>query len=211
MKLLVFGASGGTGRHVISQALAAGLNVAAFVRRTGSLAPQRGLQIIEGNVGDAVAVSNALANRDVVISALGVGTPLKTDPIVRAGIDHIVRAMEVNAGRRLIYLSFIGVTASRTAAGPLIRYVARFPLRHEIADHEQKEGRIQSSTIQWTIVRAPKLTDGPKSGAYRVGEAITAGSLFPRLSRADVADFLVKEALEARFPQTAVRLLPAAT
>ena len=60
----------------------------------------------------------------------------------------------------------------------------------------------------WTIVRAPKLTDGAKPGAYRAGDLISATSFFPRLSRADVAEFLVSEALEPRFPRVAVRLLP---
>jgi putative NADH-flavin reductase len=211
VNLLVFGASGGTGRHIVTQALARGVDVTAFVRRGNSLALQRGLEIVEGDVGNAAAVATAIAARDVVISALGVGTPLKADPVVRAGVDHIVQAMEAGPTRRLIYLSFIGVTASRTAAGPLIRYVARFPLRHEIADHEQKERRIQTSALQWTIVRAPKLTDGPQTGSYCVGEAIVATSFFPRLSRADVAEFLVNEALEPRFTQATVRLLPAAT
>jgi putative NADH-flavin reductase len=208
MKLLVFGASGGTGRHIVAQALARGIEVAAFVRRGNSLEQQPGLEIIEGNVADGAAVATAIAHRDVVISALGVSKPLKPDPAVRAGVDHIVRAMEAGATRRLIYLSFIGVAASRKSAGPLLRYVARFPLRHEIADHEQKEARIQASALQWTIVRAPKLTDGPLTGAYRVGEAIAATNFFPRLSRADVAAFMVKEAVTPHFTQAAVLLLP---
>ena len=211
MNILVFGASGGTGRLVVSDALARGISVAAFVRRQNSLPAQPGLEIIQGDVGDAAAVSSAIAAREVVISTLGVSAPLKPDPVVCAGVDHIVRAIEQCRSCRLIYLSFIGVTGSRSAAGPLIRFVARFPLRHEIADHEQKERRIQGSTIPWTIVRAPKLTDGAKTGAYRAGDLISATSFFPRLSRADVAEFLVSEALEPRFPRVAVRLLPAAT
>jgi putative NADH-flavin reductase len=211
MKLLVFGASGGTGRQIVSQAVARGIHVTAFVRKPDRLAPQRGLEIIKGDVGDATAVVTAIAPHHVVISALGVSTPLKADPVVCTGIDHIVRAMEVDPTRRFIYLSFIGVTDSRHAAGPLLRYIARFPLRHEIADHERKEARIQTSALQWTIVRAPKLTDGARSGTYRAGEAITATSILPRLSRADVAEFLIGEAVTPRFPRMVVRLLPAAS
>lgn len=191
--------------------LARGMDVAAFVRRADSLPPARGLEIIVGDVGDAAAVAIAISRRDVVISALGVSTPLKADPVVRAGIEHIVRALEGGPTRRFIYLSFIGVTESRSAAGPLLRYVARFPLRHEIADHELKERRIQTSALQWTIVRAPKLTNGAGTGAYRVGDAITATSFFPRLPRADVAECLIGEALVPRFPRMVVRLLPEAS
>ena len=209
MNLLVFGASGGTGRLVVAQALARGHKVAAFVRRGDSLAAQRDLEILQGDVGDAATVAAAIIGRDVVISALGVSKPLQPDPVVRAGVGHIVDAMESSGVRRLIYLSFIGVTASRATAGPLIRYVARFPLRHEIADHEQKEGRIQASRLDWTIVRAPKFTDGPPTGAFRVGEGIRAISVFPRLARADVATCILDEAEVPRFSRTSVSLLPA--
>jgi putative NADH-flavin reductase len=181
------------------------------VRRADRLVPQAGLEIIEGDVGDAAAVAAAVAPHYAVISALGVSTPLKADPVVCAGIDHIVRAMEAAPTRRFIYLSFIGVTDGRHAAGPLLRYVARFPLRHEIADHERKEQRIRTSALEWTIVRAPKLTDGARAGTYRSGEGIAATSFLPRLSRADVAEFLITEALTPRFPQMVVRLLPAAS
>jgi putative NADH-flavin reductase len=209
MQLLVFGASGGTGRNVVRQALDRDIGVTVFVRKAGSFAAERGLEIIEGDVGDATAVAAAVAPHSLVISTLGVSTPLKADPVVCAGIDHIVRAMLVGGPRRLIYLSFIGVPDSRHAAGPLLRYVAQFPLRHEIADHELKERRIATSALQWTIVRAPKLTDGVRTGTYRAGESITAPSFFPRLSRADVAEFIVNEAVTPRFSQRVVRLLPA--
>jgi uncharacterized protein YbjT (DUF2867 family) len=109
-----------------------------------------------------------------------------------------------------VYLSFIGVSAGRSAAGPLIRYVARFPLRHEIADHEVKEQRIQASSLDWTIVRAPKLTDGPQTGKYLAGVGLRTSSFFPRLSRADVAAFLLTEALSPTYTRAAVHLHPAA-
>jgi len=209
VEILVFGASGGTGRLIVTQALARGHRVAAFVRRDDSLAAQRDLEIVRGDVGDAVAVAAAIKGREIVISALGVAKPLQPDPVVRAGVGHIVAAMESSGVRRLIYLSFIGVSASRATAGPLIRYVARFPLRHEIADHEQKEERIRASSLEWTIVRAPKFTDGPPTGAFRVGEGIRATSFFPRLSRADVAACILDETQAPRFARTAVSLLPA--
>jgi putative NADH-flavin reductase len=185
--------------------------VTAFVRHPERLAPRPALRILQGDVGDAAAVAAAIAGHDVVVSTLGVSTPLKSDPVVRAGIDHIVRAMEAGASRRLLYLSFIGVATSRPAAGPLLRYVARFPLRQEIADHEFNELRIQASSLEWTIVRAPKLTDGPLTGRYRAGETLTAATFLPRLARADVAAFLVAEARDPRFPRAVVRLFPTAT
>ena len=128
MRITILGASGGTGRELVKQALAGGHEVTAFVRTPAKLTiTHPALLVLQGNVGDASAVSNAVAGRDAVLSCLGVGTPLKHDPVVIAGIRHLVSAMSaMPASRRLIYQSFIGVRDSRAAAGWLIRNVARF-------------------------------------------------------------------------------------
>ena len=173
MKLLIFGASGHTGRELVRQALERGHSVTAFVRQPSKLAsPHPHLRIIQGDVGDATAVRAALPNQDAVVSALGVGTPLKHDLTVIDGVRHIVQAMEADGPRRFLYLSFIGVTESRAAVGVVLRYIAPIPLREEIADHEAKEKLVRSSTLDWTIVRPPKLTNGPRTGKYRSGENV---------------------------------------
>jgi putative NADH-flavin reductase len=206
MRVIVFGASRGTGRQVVARALAQGLEVTAFARTASSLDGQA--HVVQGNVGDARAVDAAIAGHDAVISTLGVGKPLTADPVVVQGVTHIVEAMKRRGVRRLIYQSFIGVPESRAAAGWLIANVARHPLRHEITDHEQKEAVVRGSDLDWTIVRPPKLTDGSATGRYRAGEDLEAGVFFPRLSRADVADFIVRELLDATFVQRVARVLP---
>ncbi len=209
MKVLVFGASGRTGHHIVTQALARKLLVTAFVRKTEKLTiTNNALHVVQGDVTDYNGVAATVIGHDAVISALGVSTPLKHDPAVITGIQHIVRAMQVAGVPRLLYLSFIGLPASRAAAGPVLRYIAPIPLRHEIADHEAKEHIIATSPLDWTIVRAPNLTNGPLTGTYRGGETITANTLLPRLSRADVADFMLRELLDAQFVCKEVRVLP---
>jgi len=153
-------------------------------------------------------VSASVMGHDAVISALGVGTPLKHDPAVITGIQHIVRAMHKAGVQRLIYLSFIGLPTSRVAAGPVLRYVAPIPLQHEIADHVAKEQIICTSPLDWTIVRAPNLTNGPLTSSYRSGETIMANTLLPRLSRADVADFMLGQLGDTQFVRKVVRVLP---
>jgi len=194
MKLLIFGASGHTGRELVRQALERGHSVTAFVRQPSKLAsPHPHLRIIQGDVGDATAVRAALPNQDAVVSALGVGTPLKHDLTVIDGVRHIVQAMEAEGPRRLLYLSFIGVPESRGSVGVVLRYIAPIPLREEIADHEAKETLVRSSTLDWTIVRPPKLTNGPRTGKYRSGENVRTWIPLPTLSRADLADFMLRE------------------
>jgi putative NADH-flavin reductase len=209
VRILVLGASGATGREVVRQALAEQWNVTAFVRDPARLAVSGPtLHVVRGDVGDYAAVAAAVGGHDGVISTLGVSRPLHSDPIVVAGIQNALRAMEEHSVSRLVYLSFIGVHESRPAAGFVIRQVAKYPLRHEIADHETKEALIRASGCDWTIVRAPKLTNGQPTDRYRHGEDIVARSLFPVLSRADVAAFLLRQVRENSYVRRAPRLLP---
>jgi putative NADH-flavin reductase len=209
MRVLILGASGATGHELVRQALARELEVTAFVRDPARLmvsAPA--LRVIQGDIGDSARVSEAVRGHDAVVSALGVGTPLKPDPVVVEGIRHTLAVMKEHGVRRLVYLSFIGVSESRADAGLLVRYVARHPLRHEIADHEIKEGLIRASDTDWTIVRAPKLTNGRPAAGYRDGESIAARSIFPTLSRADVAAFMLRQLADRTYVGKAPRILP---
>jgi putative NADH-flavin reductase len=208
-RILILGASGGTGRALVRQALDANLGVTAFVRDPARLPVHHAaLRVVRGDIGDASAVAAAIQGHDAVVSALGSTKPLSGDPVVIDGIRHTLHAMQKQGVRRLVYLSFMGVTQSRSDAGLLVRFVARHPLRHEIADHEAKEALISASDTDWTVVRAPKLTDGPATGNYRTGVAIAAQSIFPTLSRADVAGFMIRVLLERTHVREAARILP---
>ena len=208
-RLLVLGASGGTGREIVSQALERGLQVTAFVRERERLAvPQENLRIVQGDVAYRSCVAAAVAGQDAVISALGVGKPLRHDAAVVDGIRNVIQAMHDQGLRRFIYLSFIGVGDSWKDAGWLLRIVARLPLRCEVGDHESKEQLIRASRLDWTIVKAPKLTNGPYTGTYRTGEGIAARSALPALSRADVADFMLSQIVDTTYVRRAPRLLP---
>jgi putative NADH-flavin reductase len=207
MNLLVFGASGQTGQEVVREALARGHAVTAFVRdptKLGDAAAK--VRVIRGDVADEATVALAMPRHDAVVSTLGVGKPLQHDPDVIAGIRHILTAMQDAGVRRLVYQSFIGVRESRAAVGFVLRFIAPLPLRHEIADHETKEALIRASTIDWTIVRPPRLSSGPRS-QYRVGEDIRTLAPVPTLSRSDVAHFIVGELENPRYVHRMPRLL----
>ena len=209
MRVLILGATGRTGRELVRQALERDMQVTAFGRAIERL-PTSGaaLRVVRGDVADATALADAIAGHDAVVSALGVSRTLSADPVVVAGIRHMLDGMRAHDVRRVVYLSFVGVRDSRQAAGPLIRFVARFPLRHEIADHEAKEQLIRASATAWTIVRAPKLSDGQATGRYRSGESIVARSVFPTLARADVADFMLRQLTDDTHVRKAPRILP---
>jgi putative NADH-flavin reductase len=200
MKVLIFGASGGTGRHLVKQAILQHHYVTAFVRSPADFGmAAANLAVFTGNVSDPAAIGRAMKDQDAVISVLGASRPRQADPAVVQGVRDIIQTMEQRGVRRLIYQSFVGVTESRAHAGLFTRLVAVPLLKHEIADHEAKEALVKASRLDWTIVRPPKLTNGAKTGLYRSGEDIGPHSLFPRLSRADAAEFLLRQLTDTTF------------
>ncbi|MBI1803521.1 MAG: SDR family oxidoreductase [Ignavibacteriae bacterium] len=208
MNILIFGASGATGHELVKQSLAKGHAVTAFVRNPEKLAiKHQSLKSVQGDVKDYPSVEAAVKGQDAVLSALGVSRPLKSDPVVIDGVRNIVKAMEQNNVRRLIYLSFIGVTESRKDAGFMLKHIISRIVRNEIADHEEKEKLVRASALEWTIVRPPKLTNGNAVGVYRSGEEIKAHSLLPTMSRADVADFMLRQLTEKAFIHKSPRIM----
>lgn len=191
MKLLIFGATGATGRELVKQALAQGHTVTGFSRHAGDLVSDYPtLPVVEGDVTDRDTVEQAVRGQDAVLSALG-SSSLKRNPALTEGIKHIVDAMEQHHVRRLVYQSSLGVGDSRKQVGFLVRYIIiPLVLRNAIADHTDKERIIQQSGLDWVIVRPAGLTDGPHTGEYKAGETIEFGA---KISRADVADFMLKQ------------------
>jgi putative NADH-flavin reductase len=193
MRVTVFGASGATGRHLIDQALAYGHHVTAFVRSASRLgARSEQLTVVVGDVAEAAAVASAVVGRHGVLCALGAASPLRRDLTLVEGLRHIVSAMEQHGVRRLVYLSFLGVPEGRRQLSLLGRYlVAPLLLRNVVADHVAKEQMIRRSTLEWVIVRPARLTNGAPRGRYRSGLDVRATSVVPRISRADLAEFML--------------------
>ncbi len=187
MKLLIFGATRGTGHKLIEQALDQGHQVTAFVRDPAKLGIKHAnLQIVQGDVMNSAAVEQAVRGQEVVLSAIG-APPSSKDPIRAEGTRNIIRAMEKIGVRRFISLSSHGVGDTREV--PIF-------LRRVFADHEVQEDYIKQSRLDWTIVRPTALTDGQRMGAYRHGVPVTEKNLKNKISRADVADFMLKQLAE---------------
>jgi putative NADH-flavin reductase len=194
MKLLIFGATGGTGRELVKQALDQGHQVVAFARNPARIADiqNANLQVVRGDVLDATVVEGAVAGQEVVLSTIGTGaqrTTLRED-----GTRNIVEAMAKTGVRHLICLSSLGVGDSRANLTFFTKHIiVSVFLRHAFADHERQEAIVKQSSLDWTIVRPPHLKDGPRTGVYRHGFPITDRKIKGEISRADVADFMLKQ------------------
>lgn len=196
MNIVIFGASGGTGREIAGQAVAGGHRVTAVVRRPGALPARAGLRVeVIPDLGDPAAVDAATAGQDAVISALG--TNAKGPVSVCAdGIRAILGSMARTGPRRLVVVSAHG--AAETHDGSLYSRALWMTLAAKMRDKEQMETLIRASGTDWTIVRPPALKDRPRTGRYRVGTDLPI-RLTSAIGRADLAEFVLAEATAPRF------------
>src|SRR5690606_35170919 len=132
----------------------------------------------KGNVADPISVDDAVKGQDAVICALGAKTPFKKDRVLVEGVQHIVKAMEMHAVKRLVYLSVIAIRDHREDLGWMMNRLIPLVMHNVIEDHTRKENFILNSKLNWTIVRAPKLTNGRFTGKYRTGERLLPDSIY---------------------------------
>lgn len=192
MKIVVFGASGHTGRLLIRGALDEGHAVTAFVRNPAALDIEHpALTVVQGDVLEPATVEPAVRGQDAVLIALGVPKGGPKD-LCSAGTRNIVAAMHEAGVRRVICLSALGVGDSKQHSGLFGRMVAPVLMKDWLADKEGQEQALRDSELDWTIVRPPRLEEGPETGSYRAGTDISAG-LSSKASYADVAAFMRRQ------------------
>ena len=235
MKLLVLGATGGTGSRIVEQALRQGHLVTAFARDPTKVRIKNdNLRIVQGDILKPETVDAAVAGQDAVLSALGiripvgivlaivvacliivrlvalpravalfveVGVPIlsilflaRRKTTLSEGTKNIVRAMERVGIKRFVCESSLGVGDSKWKLGVIANLVA-IPLflRNIFADKEEQERIIAASNLDWVIVRPTVLTNGPQRNAYRVGFDIGHWFFPSRISRSDVAAFMLDQ------------------
>lgn len=191
MKVTIFGATGGTGRLLVSAALAAGHEVTAFARRSSTLKQAPGLTIIEADVIDGPAVARAITGRDAVLSALG-GKPFKALGICTRAMAAIIPAMQRHGVRRIIAMSTFGAGETRRDVGWFAQHLLfRFVLRGEVADKNKMEQLLEASPLDWTVVRVNRLIDGAAGGVRAADDGTI--KVMRTVARADVARFMVDE------------------
>jgi putative NADH-flavin reductase len=200
LKILVFGATGPTGRQVVTQALSRGHSVTAFVRNPQALSiDDKRLRVVTGDTTrDEPNVAEAVRGQDVVVSALGRRTTFKSDHLIERSMRTIVPSMERAGVRRLVLVSACGVGESHRDAPLIPRIMYRLLLGDIFADKKAAEDYVRSSNLDWTFVYPVMLTDGPLTGKYRAGERLEMHGM-PKVSRADVAHFSLTEAEKGDF------------
>lgn len=192
MKVLVLGATGGTGRLIVRDAVAKGYFVVAVVR-SKARADLPGAELIEGDARDEATLARAMDGCDAVVSALGTGMGRREVDLLTVATRALIAAMTRNDVRRLVCISALGVGDSRGHGGFVFdRLFQPLLLSQAYKDKNRQEAAIRVTSLDWVIVRPARLTDDQARGSVR---AVTnlASINGGKVARADVARFAVEQ------------------
>jgi putative NADH-flavin reductase len=193
-KIVIFGASGGTGKQVVAMALQQGFEVTAIIRNPDAFSIQHpDLKIVKGDVLAPATFKYELQGQDAVISCLGV-PKIQETTLYSAGILNIIQSMQEFGPYRILCIS-----SGALDIPPGSSFIMRFLLKNVLQriykpiymDMRLMEDTLKASGLNWTIVRAPKLTDGKNKGRNRniTGQPLKG---IPQISRADLAGYLLE-------------------
>jgi uncharacterized protein YbjT (DUF2867 family) len=205
MKLTIVAATGGIGRQLVEQAVAAGHDVTAVVRNPDKLSRQVRSVTTDLAAADPASLDSAVTGADAVLSGLGPRSASDVG-IVSQGMRAIIAAMKATGARRIVVVSAapVGTVASPGNPHPprhdpgdgffmrhLFSHVAKTVFGKGYADLAVMEDTLRGSGLDWTIVRPPRLTDKPLTGSYRTayGHNLRGGWSVPR---ADVAHLMLR-------------------
>jgi putative NADH-flavin reductase len=195
LRILIIGATGGTGRQLVQQALEQGHQVTAFVRKPKKLKIEHpNLHLVKGNVLDYASVESAMQGQNAVVCALGHKRWFYPTRILSKGTRNILQAMKECNAPRLVCESSLGIGTSAGRLGLLYTFfIVPLILPFVFWDKLRQEKIIGESDVDWVIVRPAVLNNHPARGAYRHGVSLGNFILTNRISRADVADFMLKK------------------
>jgi putative NADH-flavin reductase len=194
MNVLILGATGSVGRHLVPQALAQGHEVTTIVRNPAKLETRHErLRVLQGDALDARAVDAAVQGQDAVIFALGRSNHRKPTTMFSDATRVLVTAMEKHGVKRLVCITGIGAGDSRGHGGFWYDRLI-FPLitKQTYLDKGRQEELIRNSSLDWIIVRPASFTNGPLRGNLRVATDLD-GVTIRSISRADTAAFVLQQ------------------
>ena len=205
MRLAVIGATGSVGRELVPQALSAGHDVVALVRSQAN----RGLvdsrvTLVTGDATDAASIDRVVAGSDAVVSTLGHSRGGRDD-VLTVAATNMIEAMHAHGVTRLVVLTNPVVEDPEDRPGFFYRFVrAALPvvIPAVVRDHRDMARLVEDSDLAWTVVRpALFFTDGVHTGHYDAGAIDPKSGV--RISRADLADFMLDTAADGQFVRRA--------
>jgi uncharacterized protein YbjT (DUF2867 family) len=193
-KILVLGATGPTGRHIVGRALSRGYDVTVLVRSPEKAPDLKGAKLVIGDAQDEKLLRRAIRGRDAVISALGTpASPFREVTVLSTSTQALVKSMQAEQVSRLVSITGIGAGDSNGHGGFLFdRLIFPLLLRKVYEDKNRQEALIKDSGLDWTIVRPSILNNKPGGKVIRTLTDLTdfhGGEI----ARQDVASFVLDQ------------------
>jgi putative NADH-flavin reductase len=209
MNITIFGASGATGTLLTERCLAAGHHITALLRTPEKFPLRNRIRVIHGNAFDPSAVRQSVEGSEVVLSALGASSPFKKEDVLERAVPAIIDAMHQAGVRRIIVLGSAGALPTSLDKQPAWRrwivqnIVYNTFLKWPVASQISQYANLSASTLDWSMVMPPMLTNTPAHDTYRIdSEALPRNGV--RISRADVADFMMLQIDNPQWIKTGV-------
>ena len=194
-QITVIGASAGVGLLCVTQALAKGHKVVALSRTTDSYPKHPNLVVIKGSATNVADLKKAIANSNAVLVALGTGTSMKATTLYTDAATALINAQnETQTQIPFIVLTGFGAGDSPQYQGFFMRNLMKLLLGAVYKNKTQMEEMMANSKMKCEFVRPGRLTDGTLTEKYRVVTAYNSNMNISKISRADVADYMVKQA-----------------
>jgi putative NADH-flavin reductase len=202
MKLLLIGASQGVGFELLKQALEAGHEVTLIARNPDRLEiTHPNLTVTKGDILNKSVIEQAVNGQDAVCITIGTKPTRKPVCVYSEGTKTVIEAMKNSSCRRLLCVTGIGAGDSRGHGGFFYdKIINPLLLKTIYEDKDRQEVIVQNSGLDWEIIRPGLLTNGERTGQYRILTNLS-GVKAGNISRADVADFMLREASEMRYGQ----------
>lgn len=201
-RVLIIGATGRTGLRLVEESLVRGHTVTVLARRPEALRTLRErVTVVQGDVLDLAPVTLAVTGAEAVLCALG---PHRESPpnLCSQATSLLLSAMEAQGVRRLVCITGAMIGHSEERLGWLYK-VMRHAFRDTLEDRQLQEKLILGSALDWTLVRPPRLSNGPARDIWRAGEDVRIGTL-AHIGRADLARFMVQQLESPAFIRRAV-------
>ncbi len=194
MRIAIIGASRGIGAELLKAAIEEGHEVTALVRDSAKLNISTPvLKVITGDILDSSSVAAAIAGQEAICVCIGIPPTRKPVDVFSRGTQNIIDAIGKDSNQKLILITGIGAGDSKGHGGFFYdRILNPLLLATSYTDKDRAESIVKASNVNWLIVRPGFLTNGSRTGKYRVIENLS-GVMAGKISRADVADFILKQ------------------
>lgn len=194
MKIGIIGASKGIGYSLLNLALEEGNEVSILVRDPSKIEINNSrLNIVKGDIRNLDSVKSVVTGQDAICICIGISPTNKPVDVFSKGVENVLSAMATESSQKLISVTGIGAGETKGHGGFLYdRILKPLLLKSIYADKDRQEAIIKASKVEWLIVRPGFLTDGERTGKYRIIDDLT-GITAGKISRLDVADFILKQ------------------